>query len=465
MKIGEDLGLKVLLVEDDEVDRMAFERFVTREGLPYECQFATSVADARAALAARDFDVILLDFNLPDGTGFDVIELKPAAPIILITGTNQTDTAVSAMKAGAYDYVIKDHERNYLRVLPVAIESAMKRKEAEETFTILSHALMSAADSIFITDLDGRITFLNSAVADTYGYAEADLLGRDIAVIGETRSEGEYYHRRKDGTEFPVSLSRSEVNDETGREIAMVVLARDITDRKQAEEELRRINAELEGYAHTVSHDLKGPLASTTLATSTLERLLSEKGLAIEGSDIKNLLGILDNNVWKSAALIDDLLALAEAGQMPESVEDVDVLGVVRRVASENEGAIEERSITLEMDGDLGTVRAAPAHVYQLFSNLIGNCIKHCGADVPVIRIERVDDDGAGCHTYLISDNGVGIPEADLTRIFAPFFKGATGGTGIGLATVKKITNLYGGSVQAYNDGGACFQFTLNDQA
>ena len=63
----------------------------------------------------------------------------------------------------------------------------------------------------------------------------------------------------------------------------MVVLARDITDRKQAEEELRRINAELEGYAHTVSHDLKGPLASTTLATSTLERLLSEKGLAIEG--------------------------------------------------------------------------------------------------------------------------------------------------------------------------------------
>jgi signal transduction histidine kinase len=245
--------------------------------------------------------------------------------------------------------------------------------------------------------------------------------------------------------------------------MAVVVLARDITDRKQAEEELRRINAELEGYAHTVSHDLKGPLASTTLATSTLDRLLSEKGLAIEGSDIKNLLGILDNNVWKSAALIDDLLALAEAGQMPESVEDVDVLGVVRRVASENEGAIEERSITLEMDGDLGSVRAAPAHVYQLFSNLIGNCIKHCGADVPVIRIERVDDDGAGCHTYLISDNGVGIPAEDLERVFAPFFKGATGGTGIGLATVKKITNLYGGSIQAYNDGGACFQFTLND--
>ncbi|HEY5495007.1 MAG TPA: PAS domain S-box protein [Candidatus Anoxymicrobiaceae bacterium] len=455
--------MKVLLVEDDEVDRMAFERYVTREGLPYDCEVATSVTEARAVLAARDFDVILLDFNLPDGTGFDVIELDPAAPIILITGTNQTDLAVSAMKAGAYDYVIKDQERDYLHVLPVAIESAMNRKEAEETSRILSQALMSAADSIFITDLDGNITFLNSAVTETYGYTEDDLLGMDIGVIGETLAEGEYYHRRKDGREFPVSLSRSAVKDETGREIAVVVLARDITDRKQAEEELRRINAELEGYAHTVSHDLKGPLASTALAAETLKRLLREKGLLDDESEIPALLGILDNNVWKSAALIDDLLGLAEAGQMPESVEDVDVLGVVRRIVEENEGAMEERKVTLEVEGDLGTFRAAPAHVYQLFSNLVGNCIKHCDADAPLIRIQRLRDDGAGRHTYLVRDNGAGIPDENLVKVFAPFFKGAKGGTGIGLATVKKITNLYDGSIRAYNDDGACFEFTVSD--
>jgi len=92
--------------------------------------------------------------------------------------------------------------------------------------------------------------------------------------------------------------------------------------------------------------------------------------------------------------------------------------------------------------------------------------VKHCVAEAPAIRIQRVGDDGAGRHTFLIYDNGEGIPEENLTRIFTPFFKGATGatgGTGIGLATVKKITNLYDGSIRAYNDNGACFEFTLKD--
>ena len=224
----------------------------------------------------------------------------------------------------------------------------------------------------------------------------------------------------------------------------------------------RRSNTE-SGTGTRATDVVARPLASTALAAETLKRLLREKGLLDDESEIPALLGILDNNVWKSAALIDDLLGLAEAGQMPESVEDVDVLGVVMRIVEENEGAMEELKVTLEVEGDLGTFLAAPAHVYQLFSNLVGNCIKHCDADAPLIRIQRLRDDGAGRHTYLVRDNGAGIPDENLVKVFAPFFKGAKGGTGIGLATVKKITNLYDGSIRAYNDDGACFEFTIKD--
>jgi signal transduction histidine kinase len=455
--------LRLLLVEDDTIDQMAFERFVRNADLPWDYVVAGSVAEAREILASDEFDIILLDYNLGDGTAFDVLDLEPEAPAIIITGANQIDLAVTAMKAGAYDYLVKDQERDYLKVLPLALDSAIRRRQAEYNSMILSHAVMSAGDSIFITDLNGKVTFVNQAVSDTYGYSESEIVGRDIAVIGEIGPEGEYYHRKSEGTSFPVSLSRSAVEDEKGREVAIVFLARDITERKQSEEELKRINSELEGYAHTVSHDLKGPLTSTVLAASTLEKAMSTMGVLEERPEIGDLLGVIDRNVWKSASLIDDLLALAEAGQVPKDVEDVDIEELVNRIVEEDAGIIEAGGITMKVDGGLGCVVGSPTHLYQLFSNLIGNCIKHCRSDKPVVSIRRLDDAGAGIHRYQVRDNGEGIPEADLENIFTPFFKGKTGGTGIGLATVEKIVNLYGGEVRACNDGGACFEFTIRD--
>jgi signal transduction histidine kinase len=366
------------------------------------------------------------------------------------------------MKAGAYDYLVKDQERDYLRMLPLAVDQAIRAKETEDTSRILSHALMSAADSIFVTDLAGEITFVNSAAGRTYGYAGEDMLGRDISTIGETASDGEYYHARSDSSTFPVSLTRSVVTDDAGRDIAVVVLSRDITERKEAEEVLQRINQELEGYAHTVSHDLKGPLASTVLAASTLKKILGEQGLAEEGSSIASLLQILDNNSWKSSALIDNLLALAEAGQMPDELESVDVGEVVAQIVEENAGAVDSGALVMQVKGPLGTIVGSPTHIYQLFSNLIGNCVKHCDSERPVVTVAHLRD-AAGLHTYLVRDNGSGIREDELEKVFVPFYRGVSGGTGIGLATVQKIVDLYGGWVRAYNDGGACFEFAVGD--
>ena len=462
--MGDDTPLKILLVEDDEVDRMAFERSVRKQSLSYEVSVATSVAEATEQLSRGDFDAILLDFNLGDGTGFDVINQKPEAPVILITGTNQTDIAVAAMKAGAYDYLVKDQERNYLQVLPIAVESAIRRKETEESSRILGHAVMSAPDCILITDLEENITFVNSSVLRTYGYPEEELLGSQLSMIGDSSIDGEHTHRRRDGAEFPVSVSRSSVMDEAGREIAIVVQVKDITEQKRAEEELKRINQELEGYAHTVSHDLKGPLASTVLATDTLKIVLEKLEYEDEEDKVAMLMQIIDDNVWKSSALIDDLLALAEAGQTPDSLLQVDIAGIVERVLQERAGAIEERHIDIVVGDDLGTVTGSPTHFYQLFTNIIGNCIKHCQCDKPALEITRIDGStNGGMKTYLVRDNGLGIPDEYLWKIFDPFFKGKSGGSGIGLATVEKIVTLYGGTIRAYNDSGACFEFTIGD--
>ena len=113
MKTAEDPGLKVLLVEDDEVDRMAFERYVAREGLPYDCQFATSVAEARGALAARDFDVILLDLNMPKMNGIEFLRVAKSdealkrIPVIVLTTSKDEQDRVNTFDLGVAGYMIK----------------------------------------------------------------------------------------------------------------------------------------------------------------------------------------------------------------------------------------------------------------------------------------------------------------------------------------------------------------------
>ncbi len=124
--------IKILLVEDDKIDQMAFERLVRREDLPYDYQIAGSVSGAREVLAAERFDAVLMDYLLGDGTAFDLFGEARDAPIVVMTGSGDEAVAVQAMKAGAYDYLIKDPEGNYLTTMPVTVESVIGRRLAEE---------------------------------------------------------------------------------------------------------------------------------------------------------------------------------------------------------------------------------------------------------------------------------------------------------------------------------------------
>ncbi len=232
---------------------------------------------------------------------------------------------------------------------------------------------------------------------------------------------------------------------------------------KQVEERTAKLtatNRELEGYAHTVSHDLKGPLAAAAIATSLVIEYADQP---VSSEETKKLMVELQASIDKCFTLIDDLLAFAEAGQKPRNISVVDVGSIVSRVLSERAAKIQAKYIKIEVSYDLGTVTANETHVYQLFSNVIGNAIKHNTSPAPVVRVSSLGLDGDGRHRYMVSDNGPGIPPEDLENVFMPFFKGKTGETGVGLATAEKIVKIYGGEIRAYNDNGACLEFSIGD--
>jgi DNA-binding NtrC family response regulator len=126
------MQLKVLMIEDNKADQLAFKIFVKDHALAYDYSITGSVSDAKSLLRTTHFDIVITDYFLGDGTAFDILDLKLNTPIIVITGAGDEEIAVRAMKAGAYDYLIKDLESNHLKVLPITVENAIKRKQAEE---------------------------------------------------------------------------------------------------------------------------------------------------------------------------------------------------------------------------------------------------------------------------------------------------------------------------------------------
>jgi diguanylate cyclase (GGDEF)-like protein/PAS domain S-box-containing protein len=230
---------KVLVVEDDRVDRMAFKRLVEEEGLPYDYTFASSVSEARESFMEGKYDIVITDYSILDGTAMDILDMTRSTPVVITTGTGTEEIAVKAMKAGAYDYLIKDIEGNYLKVLPLTIENTINRSRAEREFNLLSQALKDINESVFITDREDRIIFVNEAFVNIYGYSREEIIGVKCNILGEVSRDGEFYHKKKDGTEFPVSLTKSYLKNVEGLEGYIVRVARDITERKMMEDQLR----------------------------------------------------------------------------------------------------------------------------------------------------------------------------------------------------------------------------------
>jgi PAS domain S-box-containing protein len=124
--------IKLLLIEDDKVDQLAFERVVERQDLPYTYLLADSVEEARHVLAEEGFDLVLADYILGDGTVFELFDQLQDMPFIIMTGGGDEEIAVRAMKAGAYDYVTKDPNGHYLTTMPIIIQHAIERWKNKE---------------------------------------------------------------------------------------------------------------------------------------------------------------------------------------------------------------------------------------------------------------------------------------------------------------------------------------------
>ncbi|MBF0396384.1 MAG: PAS domain S-box protein [Desulfobacterales bacterium] len=340
------------------------------------------------------------------------------------------------------------------------------------------------ADMLIVLNTDGIIKTVNEATLIRLGYAEKnELQGQSIKVLIEEVYENYYEEllkqgviqdiestfKKKDNNKIIVNLSLSSIHDKNGDIQSIICVAQDITGRKKADDERKKLiselkmkNDELDRFTYTVSHNLKSPLVTIKGFLGLLEQDISIGDTESIQSDIKRI----GNAADKMKSLLDDLLTLSRIGRIINLPEKISVTNMVHEVVELLNGKITPKNIEIKITPNMPVVLADKIRMFTVFLNLIDNAIKFMGDQKnPLIEIGIRQNKEE--NIFCVKDNGIGIEPQYHEKIFVMFDKlnQDIEGTGIGLAQVKRIIEVHGGRIWVESDGlgkGSIFCFTIN---
>lgn len=371
-------------------------------------------------------------------------------------------------------------------------------KKAQQQLLLQATALRTAASAIAITDRSGTILWTNPAFTTLTGFSAEEAVGRNPRILKSGRHEREFYkklwatilngktwygeftNRRKDGSLYHDEHTITPVRAESGEITHFVAIMHDVTERKRAEEQIRKLNEELEqrvrdrtaqleatnheleAFSYSVSHDLNAPLRHIT----GFARLLREDlGAQLQG-DPEHSLRQIEDAARQMRTLIEDLLEFSRAGRADLKRTSIPLGPLVEEVIRELNADTRGRNVVWKQ-GELPEVQADPALLRQVLHNLLSNAIKYTRPRDPA-QIEIGHCPGpAGDSTIFVRDNGVGFDMKYADKLFGVFQRLHASedfeGNGIGLANVQRIINRHGGRVwaEAVVNAGATFYFSL----
>lgn len=490
---------RVLLIEDDKVDQMAFKRVVEERDLPYDYTIAGSVSKAKEVLELDKFDIVITDYLLGDGTAFDIFDLIINTPIIFITGAGDEEIAVKAMKAGAYDYLIKDPDHNYLKILSVTVENAVNRKRAEERLRLLESTVVNANDAIVIFearpgDLPGRkILYVNEAFTKMTGYSQEDVINKTLRMLHGPKTSSEELDKIrevlerwetvkvelvnycKDGSEFWVECNMVPVADEKGIFTHWISIQRNITERKRAEEERERLINKIEAInvdltelnqeLETIGAERTMSLMALTVADRVRNPATVIGGISkriLEKEDVSEKLRDKLNNIITEADklenIVEDFQTLLRRRRSMFKHDDINriVNGVVSIITKE--AAYKNIEIVVHTSEDPLHINMQKQLVRVALFHVMRNAVEATpeGGRITVKTFENENN-----AVLTISDTGYGIPHEEIHKVFDPFYSTKKHSFGMGLPLVKQIISEHLGELEVESEPGKGSTFTM----
>jgi two-component system phosphate regulon sensor histidine kinase PhoR len=481
---------KVLVIDDEAVMRDGCCRILAKEG----CEVLTA-ANGEEGLAAikedpEGFEVVLVDLKMPGMGGMEVLEavreINPDLLIVVITGYATVDSAVEAMKKGAYDFIPKPFTPDQLRlVVSRALEKRKLELEAEQLRAEAARSLRDVAtekskvrtivncmaDGILVTDKEGRIVLTNPAAGRMLGLGGDIVLERPLreAVVIEeliVAVQGVLEPANPEVTTISQELQTGDslvrahtaaVKSEEGEVLGTVTVLEDMTYLL----ELDRMKGD---FIAMVSHELRSPIAAIgqniNLILDGLVGEVTEKQRHLLTRAKERSKGLLD--------LIGDLLEISriDAGMAMQRKEPLQVEEVVRRVVElmEGEARVKGISLSTKLHSTLPPVLGDRDNLEGVFTNLTSNAIKYT-PEGGTVTIEVCSEDDYV--KTVVKDTGIGISKEDVPRIFDKFCRVKSEktrgivGTGLGLSIVKGIVEAHLGSISVESEEGKGATFTV----
>ncbi|HCV42193.1 MAG TPA: hypothetical protein DGH68_01825 [Bacteroidetes bacterium] len=372
----------------------------------------------------------------------------------------------------------------------VVVNDITSRRQSEEKISMFGHAIGSIGEALSITDLSNRILFVNDAFLKTYGYTEQEVVGKSISIVRPPNApppdlptilartlqggwQGELINRRKDGTEFPISLSTSVVYDDKGRAIALVSVAQDVSQQKQLEHQVRQ-SQKMESMGTMVggiSHDFNNILNNILGFVYQLRKYSNDP------EKIAKYVDTIEKSATRGADLANQLLSIVRKKKRDDELVNIntlvdEVIALMRETFPKN--------ITLEktLPSQPLTTLGNHGELYQAVLNLCLNA-RDAMPDGGILTLDVVESvvqgevphavvsssfaPGQKCMKIQVRDTGIGIAKPILDKIFDPFFttKDRGKGTGLGLSVVYSIVKNHKGTIAVDTEEGRGSAFSV----
>ncbi len=551
----------MLLVDNDEDEYVLINDLLEDiEGTNFELEWVDTYEAGLERMLRGDHDICLLDYHLGEQNGLDLLRAAIAAgckkPIIMLTGQGDEAIDSEAMKAGAADYLVKaqigqvhsvvkrDDDKGVSTMVkgeigaPLLDRAVKHSLDRNRTLKALRQSeaqtrgiLEAVSDGIIAMNAGGKILLINPAIETMFGYSEEELLGKNVGYIlpsPREDDEGAYttgyaklwentgldgaseaVGQRKDKTHFPVNLRTSEIvlDDQTWR----IVVARDLSEWKQAEKERRKLHQELveasniagraevaTGVLHNVGNVLNSLNVSALLIDDILGRSkvgAMAKAIALFEAHADDLASFLTQDekgmqlpIYLAKAIEhiceERDAAVAELDALLRNVEHIKHIITMQQSLAQVSGAIEEVSLNELLDESIAINSASLGRhkievrrnytavpllmlekqmILQVLINLITNAKEAVMEYDHEDKIITVATETAADHVYIhVTDNGMGIAKDNLEKVFSHGFTTKKGGHGFGLHSSASVVKAFNGELSVSSEGpGLGARFTL----